>query len=43
VRRGTSAHRQADAYRKAIAEGAEPADALRAVVDLLVEETVLGL
>lgn len=41
--RGTSAHRQVVRYREALASGCEPAEALTAVVDWLVEETVAGL
>jgi glutamate---cysteine ligase / carboxylate-amine ligase len=40
--RGTSADRQRALYRDAIAAGASPAEALKAVVDWLVEETVAG-
>ena len=40
---GTSAHRQLAAYAEAIEGGAAPADALKAVVDLLIEETVTGV
>ncbi len=43
VRRGTSAHRQLAIYREAVAGGAAREDALRAVVDWLIEETVAGL
>ncbi|OQX32741.1 MAG: carboxylate-amine ligase [Candidatus Sedimenticola endophacoides] len=39
---GTSAHRQLAAYQRALAEGADREAALRAVVDLLVEETLRG-
>jgi carboxylate-amine ligase len=39
VARGTSAHRQVSAYEKALADGASEMDALKAVVDLLVEES----
>lgn len=42
-RRGTSAHRQVATHAQAIAEGATPEEALRAVVDRLIEETVAGL
>jgi carboxylate-amine ligase len=37
--RGTSAHRQLQVYERALREGATDAEALRAVVDWLVEET----
>jgi carboxylate-amine ligase len=40
---GTSAHRQLATYQLALEEGAEPKEALKAVVDLLIEETVSGL
>ena len=40
---GTSAHRQRAAYEEAIKAGAEPKEALKKVVDLLIEETVAGL
>ena len=36
---GTSAHRQVAVYEAAMADGAEAAEALRAVVDYLIEET----
>jgi len=39
VERGTSAHRQVAAYEAALESGASETDALRAVVDWLVEET----
>jgi carboxylate-amine ligase len=40
VSRGTSAHRQVKAYREALAKGATKEDALRQIVDGLIEETV---
>jgi carboxylate-amine ligase len=40
---GTSADRQLDAYRDAVASGAEPPEALRAVVDVLIADTKAGL
>ncbi len=43
VGRGTSAHRQLALYREAIAAGAAREEALRAVVDWLIEETVADL
>lgn len=43
VRDGTSAHRQIEIYGRSIDAGAEPEEALRAVVDWLIEETVAGL
>ena len=43
LRRGTSAHQQLAVYRKAIAAGAEPQEALKQVVDFLIKETVAGL
>jgi len=36
---GTSAHRQVAVYEAAMADGAEVGEALRAVVDYLIEET----
>ena len=39
---GTSAHRQLAIWREAQAAGADPAAALRSVVDWLAEETVAG-
>lgn len=42
IRRGTSAHRQLHVYNAALKYGADEADALKAVVDMLCEETVLG-
>ena len=41
--RGTSAHRQIEVYEKAVAEGAERQEALKAVVDLLIEESMAGI
>lgn len=41
--RGTSAHRQLATYHLALKSGAAPDDALKSVVDLLIEETVAGL
>ncbi len=43
LERGTSAHAQVAAYREALASGADRSEALRAVVDMLVEQTVEGL
>jgi carboxylate-amine ligase len=40
LQRGTSAHRQLQAYQEALAAGAGENDALAAVVDMLVRETV---
>ena len=42
VRRGTSAHLQLKAYHEALASGADHEEALRAVVDFLVETTLDG-
>lgn len=42
IRDGTSAHRQVRAYEEAMAAGMEHEEALRAVVDLLIEETLVG-
>jgi len=39
VEHGTSAHRQVRVYEEALAAGASESDALKAVVDMLVEET----
>jgi len=41
--RGTSAHRQLATYQAALARGADAEEALGAVVDMLIEETVEGL
>jgi carboxylate-amine ligase len=41
--RGTSAHLQIDTYDRACREGKAPAEALRDVVDMLIEETVKDL
>ncbi len=41
--RGTSAHWQIKTYQQAIAGGASEDDAFKAVVDMLVEETIYGL
>ena len=43
LRRGTGAHRQIIRYRKALDEGASEEEALKAVVDQIIEETVEGL
>ncbi len=43
LERGTSAHRQIAAYEAAKQAGAEDTEALRAVVDMLIEETTAGL
>jgi len=43
VTRGTSAHHQRRIYSQAVAKGATPQEALQAVVDWLIEETVRGL
>ena len=37
---GTSAHRQVDVYESALAAGADTDEALRSVVDFLIEETM---
>lgn len=41
--RGTSAHAQMHVYQAALAGGADQEEALRAVVDWLIEETIRGL
>ena len=41
--RGTSAHRQIEVYETAVAEGAERQEALKAVVDLLIDESLAGI
>jgi carboxylate-amine ligase len=43
LERGTSAHRQLAVYESALAEGHERQEALRAVVDMLMSETVADL
>ena len=43
LRRGTSAHRQLAVYEAACAEGAEKMEALKQVVDFLIEESVAGV
>lgn len=43
VREGTSAHRQLAAYRTALEQGADREEALQAVVDHLIEDTLFGL
>jgi carboxylate-amine ligase len=43
VQRGTSAHRQEAVYEQAKARGASDREALRAVVDWLVQETAANL
>ena len=39
---GTSAHRQVAIHQAAVANGAEPQEALREVVDFLIDETLVG-
>ena len=41
--RGNSARQQRECYARAIAEGADKEEALRAVVDMLIENTRLGV
>lgn len=43
LQRGTSAHRQIAVMNKAMEAGATREEALRAVVDMLIDETVVGL
>ena len=43
VERGTSAHWQLRTYHDAVAGGADEREALRAVVDMLIEETMHGI
>jgi carboxylate-amine ligase len=43
VRDGTSAHRQLSVYREALESGAEEKEALEAVVDHLIEDTLFGI
>jgi carboxylate-amine ligase len=43
VKRGTSAHRQVAVYEKAHAAGAGEEEALQAVVDWLIAETLTGV
>jgi carboxylate-amine ligase len=43
LERGTSADRQRAAFAKAVADGASEKEALIAVVDFLIDETVAGL
>ena len=43
LQRGTSAHRQVQAYERAQQAGASEQEALREVVDFLIEETAAGL
>ena len=42
IARGTSAHRQVETYRAALAAGADERAALVRVVDMLVKETLSG-
>lgn len=42
LREGTSAHRQVAAYEQAMAEGKSHEEALHAIVDLLIDETLIG-
>lgn len=41
--RGTSAHRQVSTYQEALSKGANQEEALKAVVDMLIEDTMHGL
>ncbi len=43
LRRGTGAHRQVERYTEALADGASEQEALKAVVDHVIEETMEGL
>ena len=43
LKHGTSAHRQLACYQQALEGGAEPTEALRAVVDMLIIETQQGI
>ncbi len=43
LRRGTGAHRQVKRYNQALADGASEQEALKAVVDQVIEETMAGL
>lgn len=43
LRRGTGAHRQVRRYTEALADGASEQEALKAVVDQVIEETMEGL
>ena len=43
VARGTSADRQLEAYRQALAGGADESEALQAVVDLLIGDSIAGV
>ncbi|MDH3597964.1 MAG: carboxylate-amine ligase [Rhodospirillales bacterium] len=43
VQRGTSAHRQVEVFEEALEEGADKQEALKAVVDFLIEETLVGV
>jgi carboxylate-amine ligase len=43
VARGTSADRQIQVYQAAISAGADNEEALRAVVDMLIDNSVAGL
>ncbi|MCW8945312.1 MAG: carboxylate-amine ligase [Sedimenticola sp.] len=42
IQEGTSAHRQVRAYEQALADGMDHESALHSVVDLLIDETLLG-
>ena len=43
IKRGSSASRQLDTYTHETKEGASKEDALKAVVDHLIEETLVGI
>jgi carboxylate-amine ligase len=42
AREGTSAHRQLESYRGALAAGASEQEALEAIIDELIEDTMAG-
>ncbi|MDJ0957280.1 MAG: carboxylate-amine ligase [Arenicellales bacterium] len=43
IQNGTSAHRQIKVYEQALAEGASEQDALKAIVDMLIDDTLYGI
>ncbi len=43
LERGTSAHRQVQVYEEAKAAGTSDEDALKAIVDMLIEQTMDGI
>ena len=43
IQNGTSAHRQIKVFEQALADGASEPEALKAIVDMLIEDTLYGI